>query len=70
MLGDDGVDECLDRVVVTHVARVEVVRQALDGTPRARHDGGALAGEDGADARTDSAHTTGHEDDATAQLRD
>ena len=47
---DDRVDERLDRVVVAHVAGVELVGRPLDRPPRAGHDGRALVGEDGADA--------------------
>ena len=60
----------LTDVVVADVAGVELIRQALDGAARARHDGGALSGEHGADARADSAHAAGHEDDAAVAVGD
>lgn len=63
----DGVYERRDGVVVSDVARQELVRQAVDGTTGARHDRGALTGEHGADAGADTAHATGHQDDAARQ---
>ena len=66
---DDRVDQRLDRLVVADVAGVELVGQTLDGTPRAGHDGGALAGEDGADSGADPSYTAGHQDDPAGRVR-
>ena len=67
MVGDDRLDERLDRFVVADVAGVELIGQTLDRPPRACHDGRALVGEDGADAGTDPSHTAGHQHDPAAQ---
>ena len=66
---DDRLDERLDRLVVADVAGVELVRQTVDGPARARHDGGALVGEDRADAGADAANSAGDEHHAVLQTQ-
>ena len=64
---DDRVDHRLDRVVVADVAGVEFVRQTLDRAAGARHHGGTLFGEDGADAGADPPNAAGHQRDPTGE---
>ena len=64
---DDRVDHRLDRVVVADVAGVELVGQTLDRAPRAGHDGGALLGENRADAGADPANAAGHQHDPAGE---
>ena len=68
-LGSDPVDQLLDGVVVADVAGAELVRQPLDGTARAGHDGRALVGEDLADPGSDAPHPAGDEDDPAGQAQ-
>ena len=63
MVGNDLVDHRGDRIVVAHVAGVELVRQSLDGPARARHHRRALVGEDRADPGADATDAARHEDD-------
>ena len=60
---DDRVDERGHRLVVAHVAGVELVRQPVHRPAGTRHDRRALIGEDGADARADAADAAGHQND-------
>ncbi len=67
MVGDNPVNERLDGIVVADVTGPELERRFLDRAARARHDGGALVGEDPADAGADAAHTSGDEHDPAVE---